>query len=60
MRSSIRAAGYDLDGPKAVDVAADGAKADIKLVKAKNLANQLSNAEWLISAPGAATISRPT
>ena len=48
----IRAAGYDLDGPKAVDIAAGGSMADIKLVKTKNLANQLSNAEWLISAPG--------
>jgi len=49
---STRAIGYDLDGPKAVDVAASGAKADIKLVKTKNLVNQLSNAEWLLSAPG--------
>jgi virginiamycin B lyase len=49
---TIRAAGYNLDGPKAVDVSAGVSKADIKLVKAKNLANQLSNAEWLISAPG--------
>jgi virginiamycin B lyase len=50
---ATRAAGYNLDGPKAVDIAAGGSKADIKLVKSKNLANQLSNAEWLISAPGA-------
>src|SRR5690242_20056077 len=49
---SIRAAGYNLDGPKSVDVAANGSTADIKLVKTKNLANQLSNAEWLSSAPG--------
>jgi virginiamycin B lyase len=49
---AIRAAGYTLDGPKAVDIAAGGSHADVKLVKAKNLANQLSNAEWLISAPG--------
>src|ERR1700719_5346128 len=49
---SIRAAGYDLDGPKAVDVAAGGAKADVKLVKAKNVVSQISNAEWLIRAPG--------
>ncbi len=49
---SIRAVGYDLDGPKAVDIAAGGSKADLKLVKTKNLANQLSNAEWLMSAPG--------
>jgi streptogramin lyase len=49
---TIRAVGYNLDGPKAVDVAASGSQADIKLVKTRKLANQLSNAEWLISAPG--------
>jgi virginiamycin B lyase len=49
---ATRAIGYDLSGPKAVDVATGGSKADIKLVKTKNLANQLSNAEWLMSAPG--------
>jgi virginiamycin B lyase len=49
---AIRAAGYDLDGPREVDVAAGGSTADIKLVKTRNLANQLSNAEWLMSAPG--------
>src|SRR5258708_5879438 len=49
---TIRAAGYDLDGPKAVDVAAGGSKADVKLVKAKNAVGQLSSAEWLLSAPG--------
>jgi virginiamycin B lyase len=49
---AIRAAGYDLDGSKTADVAAGGAKADLKLVKTRNLGNQLSNAEWLNSAPG--------
>jgi virginiamycin B lyase len=49
---ATRAIGYDLDGPKAVDIAAGGSKADIKLTKTKNLVNQLSNAEWLLSAPG--------
>jgi streptogramin lyase len=49
---SIRAAGYNLDGAKSVDVAAGGATADLKLVKTKNLSAQLSNAEWLVSAPG--------
>jgi virginiamycin B lyase len=53
---SIRAADYDLDGPKTVDVSASGSKADIKLVKTKNLANQLANAEWLMSAPGPDTL----
>jgi virginiamycin B lyase len=50
---SIRAAGYVLDGPKAVDIpAAGGAKADIKLAKTRNLAAQLSNGEWFASLPG--------
>jgi virginiamycin B lyase len=49
---ATRAAGYNLDGPKAVDIAAGGSKADIKLAKTKNLANQLTSAEWLMSAPG--------
>jgi virginiamycin B lyase len=49
---ATRAIGYNLDGPKAIDIAAAGSKADIKLVKTTNLANQLSNAEWLLSAPG--------
>ena len=49
----IRAIGYDLDGPKAVDVAPDKATtADIKLRKTKNLSAQLTNAEWLASMPG--------
>src|SRR5262249_42827263 len=50
---SIRAAGYTLVGPKAVDVAAGApATADVKLAKTKSLVNQLANAEWLISVPG--------
>jgi streptogramin lyase len=49
---SIRAIGYQLDGPKSVDVAA-GATADLKLSKSKRLAAQISNGEWLMSLPGA-------
>jgi virginiamycin B lyase len=50
---SIRAAGYVLDGPKTIEVPAGGkARADIKLAKARNITAQLSNAEYLISAPG--------
>ncbi len=46
---TIRAAGYDLTGPKSVDIGAGAAAtADIKLEKAKNVARQLSNAEWLL------------
>ncbi len=49
----IRAAGYDLDGPKAVDVAGEKTTtADITLRPTKNLSAQLSDAEWLLSIPG--------
>jgi virginiamycin B lyase len=49
----IRAAGYDLDGPKTVDVAAGKATtANIKLKPAENLSAQLTDAEWLLSIPG--------
>src|SRR4051794_24146754 len=49
----IRAVGYDLDGSGAADIASGKeAKADLKLTKTKNLAAQLTNAEWLISMPG--------
>src|SRR6266568_1744800 len=48
-----RAAGYELDGARAADVASgQEAKAEIKLKKVKNLSAQLTNAEWLISMPG--------
>jgi streptogramin lyase len=49
---TIRAAGYVLDGPKSVEIPAGGAKTDLKLNKTRNLAGQLSNGEWLASAPG--------
>jgi virginiamycin B lyase len=49
----IRAAGYDLEGPSAIDIPATrNAVADIKLRKTANLAAQLTNAEWLESMPG--------
>src|SRR5258706_16290288 len=44
---SIRAVGYDLDSPVKATVNAKAATADIKLKKTKNLAGQLSNAEWM-------------
>jgi virginiamycin B lyase len=49
----IRAVGYDLANPVSVEVAA-GAKrrADLKLVKTKDLIPQLTSSEWLISVPG--------
>jgi virginiamycin B lyase len=50
---SARAVGYDLDGPKAADVTAgQAATADIKLKPTQHLANQLTNAEWMMSMPG--------
>src|SRR6516162_11393263 len=50
---SARAAGYDLDGPNAADVAAGQATtADIKLKPTHNLPDQLTNAEWMLSMPG--------
>ncbi|MEA2905051.1 MAG: hypothetical protein QOI12_2438 [Alphaproteobacteria bacterium] len=49
---TIRAVGYTLVGPKTVDLAAAGAAAEVKLAKARNVAPQLSNGEWLLSIPG--------
>jgi streptogramin lyase len=49
---SIRAVGYEMDGPRSVDVAAQAATADFRLSKTSDLASQLSNAEWLMSMPG--------
>src|SRR5262249_58526482 len=53
---AIRAVGYALDGPKPADVAPGStATADIKLRPSRNLAKQLTNAEWLASFPGTDT-----
>src|SRR3981081_21754 len=47
---SVGANGYNLEGPKAVTLAADqSANADLKLVKTKNIAAQLTNQEWIVS-----------
>ena len=48
----IRAIGYELDGPKTVQVGSDGAPIAIKLRKTGNLAAQLTNGEWVMSVPG--------
>jgi virginiamycin B lyase len=49
----IRAAGYDLDGKGAAEVAGeDAAKLDLKLTKTKNLSAQLTSAEWMQSMVG--------
>jgi streptogramin lyase len=48
-----RAAGYELDGAAAADVAAgQEAKTEIKLRKVRNLSATLTNAEWMLSLPG--------
>jgi len=48
-----RAAGFEIDGAKAADVAAGiAASADIQLRKVKNLSAHLTNAEWMMSMPG--------
>ena len=50
---TIRATGYNLEGPKSVTVASDkAANIDVKLVETKNLASQLTNLEWMLSVPG--------
>ena len=49
----IRAAGYDLEGALTATVTAQHtATVDLKLQKARDLASQLTNAEWLASFPG--------
>ncbi|MGH9679199.1 MAG: carboxypeptidase regulatory-like domain-containing protein, partial [Candidatus Acidiferrales bacterium] len=49
----IRAVGYDLQSPISVPVAlGKTARANLKLVKTKDLAAQLTSAEWLLSVPG--------
>jgi virginiamycin B lyase len=50
---AVRAVGYQLDAPKAVDIPEQKtATLDLKLGKAADLAAQLSNGEWLASVPG--------
>ena len=56
----IRATGYELDGPAAVDVAAKGTvTADLRLQQAPDIAAQLTSTEWLISMPGGSEQKRP-
>jgi hypothetical protein len=52
---SIRATGYNLESPNSVDLPAnDPVTLDLTLRKTKDLAAQLTNAEWLVSFPGTA------
>jgi streptogramin lyase len=50
---AIRAIGYDAADPAmTVNVGKSATRANIKLVKTKDLAAQMSDIEWLMSAPG--------
>ncbi|MGB7076888.1 MAG: carboxypeptidase regulatory-like domain-containing protein, partial [Xanthobacteraceae bacterium] len=50
---AIRAVGYDLAAPTATDVVSEqNSNVDLKLVPTKDLANQLTDAEWMMSIPG--------
>ena len=52
---TIRAVGYDLNGPGSVEVSeGKTTTANLKLEKSKDLAAQLSSLEWAMSAPGTA------
>ena len=49
----IRATGYDLDGPGTAEITQEmPARVDLKLRRARDMAAQLSNWEWLASFPG--------
>src|SRR5262249_7445831 len=50
---TIRAVGYDIGTPtKATVVTEKTTNTDLKLKKTRNLASQLTNAEWMMSVPG--------
>jgi len=56
----IRAVGYELDGPRTAELAAEmPASVDLKLHKIQDLAAQLTNTDWFISMPGTAEQKRP-
>jgi len=50
---AVRAIGYELPGMTAVEIETNKTRpADIKLAKTKQLASQLTGAEWMMSVPG--------
>jgi streptogramin lyase len=55
----VRAVGYDLAGPPAIDIGTTPADVAIRLRKTSDLAAQLTNTEWLMSMPGTADDKRP-
>jgi virginiamycin B lyase len=49
----VRAVGYDLDGDGTAEILEHQVTtADLKLRKTRNIASQLTNAEWMLSVPG--------
>jgi virginiamycin B lyase len=48
----IRAAGYELDGPRTIEVGAQEASVALTLRRTQNIASTLTSAEWLMSIPG--------
>ena len=55
----IRATGYDLAGPRTIELGAAPTDVAITLGKTADLAAQLTNTEWLMSMPGTAEQKRP-
>lgn len=56
----IRAAGYELEAPQTTEVTAQKtAELNLKLRKTSDLASQLTNSEWLLSAPGSKADKEP-
>src|ERR1700685_820075 len=55
----IRAIGYELDGPQAVELGAAASDVALKLRKTADLAAQLTNSEWFMSMPGTPEEKRP-
>jgi streptogramin lyase len=55
----VRAVGYDLDGPRTIDLGAAPADIGLKLRPASDLAGQLTNTEWFMSMPGTPEQKRP-
>ena len=49
---SARAVGYDLASSGSIEISSEPVTLDLQLTKTRRLSAQLSNGEWMISAPG--------
>lgn len=49
---SVRAVGYDLASSGSIEISSEPVTLDLQLTKTRRLSAQLSNGEWMISAPG--------